>query len=339
MDLSFIIPFYNGKKYIATCIESICGQEVERLDYEIIIVNDCSTDDSMNLVYELQEKYDTIKIIHHTQNKKQGGARNTGVENSQGKYIWFIDQDDFLKKDSIIKLLKNVIDNQLDILQFCFDEVDSNGKFIRKINYNELDSVHSGLSYLENRGLKSYPDTVWSRIYRRDFLLKNKFKFPENRVIFEDYGFALETMLAAKRVTVMNESMYCYRINELSTMEKSRKNYNALYTYHTCISCGIQLIQIADKIHKESPSLSVEIREGGIWRVNQMQKPFFYFTASERKKFQSLVKDDFISLATYLTDRNKRLLNPDYSAITILTFIVLSPILRLLKKTRNILMQ
>ena len=337
MDLSFIIPFFNGKKYIVNCVESICDQEVGNVDYEVIIINDCSTDDSIEIVYKLQEKYKNIKIINHIQNKKQGGARNTGIKNATGKYIWFVDQDDFIQHNSINYVLNLMNQNKLDILQFCFDEVDLNGIYLGTVNFGEKDIPLSGLSYLTERGLKTYPDTVWSRIYRRELILEGKFEFPENQVIFEDYAFALETMLTAKQVMVINQSFYNYRINELSTMHKSRKNYIGIYTYHTCISCGYQLIKISKSLMNKSSPLFTEIYEGGVWRVNQITKPLIKSSRKEIINFFDILQKNpvvIVELNPYFRGVNKLIVK--YQNLSKFVLLVINPAIQSLLKVKKL---
>lgn len=334
IQLTFLIPFYNGGKYIKDCIESICEQDIDRDNYEVIVINDASTDNSIDAVYKLQNRYDNIKIINHSENRRQGGARNTGIQNAQGTYIWFIDQDDFLKKLPIKEMLLYLVENKLDFLQFNFDEVDSTGKHIRTISYGEFSCPIAGPQYLEIRGLKLTPYTVWSRIFSRDFILNGKFKFPEDQIIFEDYGFAIETLIAAKRIMVINVSAYCYRQNELSIMHKSKNSYNALYTYYTCISCGLQLIHIAHKTYCDNPVLSKHLKEGGIWRINQFRKPFLHFQNIERNDFLSKIEKTYFSIRPYLNYINKILLNPSHYKTIIYLFTVFTPILNFLKRVK-----
>lgn len=288
-QISFIIPFYNGKKYITQCIQSICEQDTFDIKYEILIINDCSSDNSLDSVNELKLTYPNIKILNHTTNKKQGGARNTGIQNAKGKYIWFIDQDDYIKNGSIKKLL-NIADNyNLEILQFCFDDVNENGIYIRSHFFGNFPHIINGIDYIQEMGLNTQPYTIWSRLFKRDFLIENGFTFPENRIIFEDYAFAIETMLKASNVKIISDSEYCYRINDSSTMQKSYKDFKAIYSYHTCLSCGIELIEIS-KRYAFNSNVSIQLLDGGIWRINQFTRGLFKSKVIETNIFFKLIQ-------------------------------------------------
>ena len=96
LSVSFIVPFYNVEQYIAKCLDSLIDQDIPESDYEIICVNDCSPDNSRNIVIEYQKKHTNIILIEHETNKKLGSARNTGLSKAKGQYVWFVDSDDWI---------------------------------------------------------------------------------------------------------------------------------------------------------------------------------------------------------------------------------------------------
>ena len=95
--LSFIVPFYNVEPYIEECVRSLYAQDIPQEEYEVICVDDCSPDGSRAIVERLQKEYPTLRLLIHTENKRQGGARNTGMRESNGKYVWFVDADDYIQ--------------------------------------------------------------------------------------------------------------------------------------------------------------------------------------------------------------------------------------------------
>ena len=106
LRLSFIVPFYNVEPYIEECIRSLYNQDIPQEEYEVICVDDCSPDGSRAIVERLQKEYPTLKLLIHTENKRQGGARNTGMKVAQGIYIWFMDSDDYIKPNCLKDLLE-----------------------------------------------------------------------------------------------------------------------------------------------------------------------------------------------------------------------------------------
>lgn len=111
---SIIIPVYNCEKYIKETLDSIFEQDFN--DYEVICIDDCSTDGSYDLLLAAQKKYENLKVIKNNVNMHQGAARNRGIEASKGKYLWFVDSDDLLEKN----VLKNLSIYLLSIQIFCF---------------------------------------------------------------------------------------------------------------------------------------------------------------------------------------------------------------------------
>ena len=92
--VSIIIPVYNVKNYLGQCLESVIQQDF--IDYEIICVDDASTDNSGNILDAYEKQYDMIQVIRHTKNRGLSAARNTGLEQATGKYVWFVDSDDII---------------------------------------------------------------------------------------------------------------------------------------------------------------------------------------------------------------------------------------------------
>ena len=114
---SIIIPVYNCEKYIEETLNSIFEQDFN--DYEVICIDDCSTDNSYNFLLKAQEQHKNLKVIKNTVNMHQGAARNRGIEASKGKYLWFVDSDDLLEKNAL-KNLSIYLSIYLSIPIFCF---------------------------------------------------------------------------------------------------------------------------------------------------------------------------------------------------------------------------
>ena len=227
MDLSIIVPVYNVELYIERCINSITAQNI--INYEIICINDGSTDKSLEALYNLQKNYPKIKIF----NQKNCGpsvARNRGIELSKGKYILFIDSDDYLENNVLDKLLNEAFKRDLDILDFkVFTEYKDGFKRIWDNNLLFLDKEISGLDYLKiyiDKFSKQPFVSPWSHLYKRDFLLENHLRFIEG-IYFEDLLFTLESYILAKKVFMIDLFVYNYYNNQFS-ITKSKHSLNKL---------------------------------------------------------------------------------------------------------------
>lgn len=208
MNLSIIVPMYNVEKYIAKCIESIVNQLWKELTYEIIIVNDASPDNSLDIALEFQTKYSNIKIVSQ-ENKGLGGARNTGIYNAQGNYLFFLDSDDFLINDELPHLASIAMSNNLDVLEFAASRVDDHYKFLDTIFHASTNGVKSSGDYLSS---VEFANSACNKLYRRKFLLENNVLFFEKTLI-EDAPFNVEALSKAKRIMAVDRVAVAYLQN------------------------------------------------------------------------------------------------------------------------------
>ena len=203
MKVSIVIPVYNVEKYIRQCLESVINQTLKEI--EIIVVNDGTKDNSMKIVEEYLSD-ERIKII----NKENGGlssARNTGILVAQGKYICFIDSDDFIKS-SMMEELYNIIEktNSNVVESDIFLYNNETHKIIER--KNEKYSFPEKGSYLWGK----YTTEVCNKIYRRDFLINNNIFFEEG-IIHEDDLFTIRILFSTDKICHIQKSFYYYRIN------------------------------------------------------------------------------------------------------------------------------
>lgn len=220
IKISVVIPVYNVEKYIKECIESVINQTFK--DIEIIVVDDGSKDSSMKIV----EKYlydKRIKIIK----QKNGGAasaRNTGMKEAKGKYIYFIDSDDFIENNVLEELYKNSELETMDIVFTSFSYYKNKLKKTKKSKFKFpfKNYINKGYYYLYN----GEEINVWNRLYKKEFLLKYNFKFIEG-IIHEDQDFGFKTTLLADKVKYTENYGYKYRIErEGSVMSSSTREKN-----------------------------------------------------------------------------------------------------------------
>lgn len=214
--LSIIIPFYNVERYIAQCLDSVYHQDIPEEEYEVICVNDGSPDNSREIVTEYQKNHKNLVLIEHEHNKKLGAARNTGRSVARGKYIWNVDSDDYIADNCLKSILEQCESNKLDILMFNLAEfTDKNIKTV-DFPFALCDEVTNGLTSLNsNRHHIGRFCPVWRYVYSKEFLDRNSIYSPEINM-GEDVPYAFKSMILAKRVMLVNEVYYYYRINPAS---------------------------------------------------------------------------------------------------------------------------
>ncbi len=208
IKVSVIIPVYNVEKYIRQCLESIINQTLKEI--EIIIVNDGTRDNSMKIVeeYILDER---IRVI----NKENGGlssARNTGILAAQGKYICFIDSDDFIEKSMLEELYNIIEEKNFDVVDSDIFLYDDKSYEIKERKNKEYLKIEKGLTLWEK-----YNVEVWNKIYRKSFLLDNNIFFEEG-IIHEDDLFSIKILSSTNKIGHINRSFYYYRINRLGSI-------------------------------------------------------------------------------------------------------------------------
>ena len=215
MKLSIIVPVYNLEKYIAKTLDSLLSIRFS-YDYEIIVVNDGSTDGSGEIARRYAEKNSNFVLIDR-ENGGLSAARNTGLSRATGEYVYFLDSDDYLTEDALERLYTKASVERLDVLKFSsYTFVDPDGALCwsseNGYRYQGIyPGVYSGMEalglFLDNR---DYFPSCCLIFTRRDLIDAHNLRFYEG-ITYEDNLFHFQLMAAADRVAVMNEPLYCRR--------------------------------------------------------------------------------------------------------------------------------
>lgn len=227
--LSYVLPCYNVERYITDCLNSIYAQDLPEDEFEVICVNDCSTDGTCRIIEEWQIIHPNLHLIHHSKNMHVGIARNTGVNQAVGGYVCFVDADDYLPKNVMKKLVLDAIDDSLDVLLFN-DVIDYKGEILQERIVYANSIVMSGDDYVENclNGNISKLGSPWAKLFNRSFLLKHSIWYSD-LIYSEDAAFVWEVMICAKKVKSVSDIGYVYRANDMSFSANIKKPY-VLYT-------------------------------------------------------------------------------------------------------------
>lgn len=211
--LSIIVPVYNVKKYLHKCMETLLGQDLPHSEYEIILVDDGSTDGSGGICDDYAFKEESVKVIHQ-KNQGLSVARNVGVQNAGGKYIQFVDSDDYLHPDVIKGLVTLMEEKGLDILRFGFKRVSERSQ--NPVKEKEAirlkdDKIWSGKDFL----LKElwYSCYAWQFMIRRELLETNRLQFKPG-IIFEDTEWTPRLLAVSQRVASTDTVVYYYLIRK-----------------------------------------------------------------------------------------------------------------------------
>lgn len=218
MKLSIIVPVFNmaadGK--LNYCLDSLINQTIT--DYEIIAVDDCSTDSSLEILRSYEAAYpEKIRVIASPVNKKQGGAKNLGLEAAQGDWIGFIDSDDWITPDMYEKLLKKAEETGADLVGCDYQLTEEHSmKPGRAVSNNKL-SQTGVLNHEKKKSLILDGGSLVVKIYRRHIIYDYPNRFPEG-IFYEDNAISNSWLLRSKRFEYLPEPMYYYYQHDASTV-------------------------------------------------------------------------------------------------------------------------
>lgn len=229
LKLSIIVPVYNVSKYLAKCLDSLICQDLKPEEYEIIVVNDGSTDNSEEISRQYEEKYSNIKVVRQ-ENQGLSGARNTGIKLANGKYIQFVDSDDYLEPNVLKTLIDKMETDNLDVLRFNYQNVNETYEVYEPYKEHKpyvdyRDEVCDGLTFLTER--LGYACYAVQFLINSD-LLKNEGNAFKSGIYFEDTEWTPRILTQAKRVTSTDLMVYNYLLRQGSitnsvSIEKKRK--------------------------------------------------------------------------------------------------------------------
>ncbi len=222
IDFSIIVPVYNTSGYLEKCIESIISQKGKTGKYEAIIINDGSTDNSEEIILRYQKQYPNLIKYYKHKNSGLSYTRNFGVKKSSGKYLLFVDSDDYLDLYILSKLIEYINKcNEPDVIRINSRDVMPNGEIIQEVI---LDKTSDEISLLKETMKKKALEVSWGYIYKADFFKKNNFTFPNQ--IHEDYGLTPIILYKANTIKQLNYIGYNYVKRDGSIIEE--KQYDKL---------------------------------------------------------------------------------------------------------------
>ncbi len=223
MKLSVIVPVYNmaADEKLTWCLNSLIGQTIS--DYEIIAVDDCSTDQSLEILREYEKKYpDKLQVIASPENKKQGGAKNLGLERAKGEWIGFIDSDDWVTPDFYEKLLDRAEKTGADMVGCDYHLTGEHSMKIGQIVHNNKAEQTGILTREKYRSLILDGGSLVVKIYKRHIILDYPNRFPEH-IFYEDNAISNSWMLRASHFEYLEEPLYYYYQHDTSTVHTITK--------------------------------------------------------------------------------------------------------------------
>ena len=298
--LSVIIPIYNTEKYLHKCLDSVCNQTLQ--DIEIICVNDCSPDNSLEILKEYAQTDNRIKIINFSQNKGAAVARNTAIDEAKGEYIGFVDSDDYIDLDFYEKLYERAKKDDADIAKgkLYLYNTKTNKVYLQEwIDINDRVKEHKANFYF----------TFTTGVYKRDFIIKHNIKFLQGLIHFEDPYFTIKANIFSTTLLIDDTARYYYTDNVDSTSRKNITdnhaksiayganevvnllNDSAISKEHYLIVFNFVILQILEWCHRLNCSDEINIvATNGLFNVMQKCKykyeslEYYFLDNKQRQK-------------------------------------------------------
>ena len=227
IKVTVIVPIYNACKHLRPALESIIAQTLKEI--EIICVDDGSTDTSLDMLKIYQKRDNRIRIVTET-NAGPGHARNNGLRRARGKYVAFLDADDFFDPDMLEKLYNHAEANDLDIAIADYDIFEhKKGRFVANIDSEHAKIFDGGAVTSKNEHpdyiLDSTTGAAWNKLFNKTFLLEKNITFTTEALIFEDVYFTSSALAFAERVAKVPEILVHHRIYSQQSRARTFKKY------------------------------------------------------------------------------------------------------------------
>lgn len=223
IKISIIVPVYNTEKYLDKCLNSIINQNFKEL--EIIIVNDCSIDNSLKIIKKYMKIDERIILINKEKNEGLSAARNSGIEIAKGKYLLHIDSDDWIEQNYFKDMYEYAIANDADIVISDYYKNYNNKSSVYIKGQKETNDIRiEKIKVIENIFLFKGSTSVWNKLIKIELYKKNKIKHPKGISLGEDLAVIPKLMYYSKKIVILNKAYYHYIQNPLSITKKYDKN-------------------------------------------------------------------------------------------------------------------
>lgn len=270
--VSVIIPCYNAEKYVETCIHSVISQEYE--NWECILINDGSVDKTLDLIKYYADKDQRFRVFTQ-ENFGLSATRNRGIDNAYGEFIFFLDSDDLLSSDAIGALASSFQNNDIitgvtTTATFAGDDMSESSPLLHP-KEGTITFENNNYEVLVRTMETGLTPVAQNRLYRKDFINKNKIRF-KSGILHEDELWFFETMLLAKNVKFINYKTYFYRIDNQDSITKNVGDRN-LESY-------IQVMEAIVKNYSQHKQFNIIAN----WYAVYIKKIFLDFAIRERSK-------------------------------------------------------
>ncbi|WP_300382369.1 glycosyltransferase [Clostridium sp.] len=289
--VSLIIPVFNVEEYLEECLESIIAQSFS--DYEVILVDDGSTDKSRSIINDYEKRFNNIKILYQ-KNKGVSEARNLALKHASGEYVLYVDSDDFLKSNMLELMVNKAKKTKTDIVicnyTLYYGVNSSNNK---EFSYNIVESkMYYPIEAVDMMLNFKLQGQLWNKLFKRSLLIENNFEFEPGRYI-QDIFPVFKVINKSGKIAFIDEALYYYRQRETSTIHK--RNIKLVEDYYHAMYSIIQYI-IENKIKVNATSFKV-------FKASVLSYFIYHYTnANAENSYKDFKISKYISLDIKIRD-------------------------------------
>lgn len=281
--VSVIIPVFNVEKYLKQCLDSVAAQTLE--DIEIICVNDSSTDSSLDILNEYARKDERIKVVTQP-NSGAGAARNKGMSMATGKYLSFLDSDDFFEKDMLKLAYDKAEEDKADFVVFNSDQYyTEKDKFVEVAWTLRVKEIPPYTPFnhrqMTDNIFKVFVGWAWDKLYNREFVEKNNLVFQEQRTS-NDMLFVFSAVAIAKRISVVDKVLAHQRRDAKDSLSKTRENsWHCFYDALLALRKRLQQEGLYRETEKDYINYALHF---SLWNINTLAEPTKSILIDKMKK-------------------------------------------------------
>lgn len=270
--VSVIVPVYNVEQYLPQCLDSIVNQTLKNI--EIICVNDSSTDNSLNILNHYAEKDPRIKVVTQP-NGGAGAARNRGLSLAAGKYLSFLDSDDFFEPDMLELAYNKAVCDKADFVVFQSDQYYTDRKEFVSVPWTLREKEIPPYTPFNHRQMtdnifKVFVGWAWDKLYDREFVEKNHLRFQEQRTS-NDMLFVFSGVAVAKRISVVKKILAHQRRDAKDSLSKTREN--SWYCFYDALSVLRDRLKsegLYDELEKDYINYALHF---SLWNIRTLAEP------------------------------------------------------------------
>lgn len=303
--ITVMIPAYNAQKYIGRCIESLIEQTYK--DIEILIVNDGSKDSTKSICEEFSQKDARVRLVNQ-ENGGEGAARNTGLREARGKYLTFVDADDYVKEDFIERLHTNLVNNEAGLAICGFTELREDTVLNETSGDITIMNQEEGMEMLLRED--SFKGYVWNKIFDLDIIRQNKLSFDVSLAVWTDVLFVFQYMIHIDKIVFDPTPEYYYIYLETSVSHGGGNNVIAVEKSYSAIRAKEQMVDyIPDNYLKVKRQLAIRFVQSSLAVIRNIG---YSKNQGQYKKFKDnsilYIKKYYKSVKKYLS-RKERILS------------------------------